>query len=44
MDKSPALDAVAESGINYRVVRFEPTRDRVEAVPVRLTKPAGGPR
>ncbi len=37
MDKSPALDAVAESGVVYRVVRFEPARDLAEAAERRGT-------
>lgn len=37
MDKSPALDAVAESGVDYRVVRFEPARDLAEAAERRGT-------
>jgi Cys-tRNA(Pro)/Cys-tRNA(Cys) deacylase len=34
---SPALDAVAESGIDYRVVRFEPARDLAQAAERRGT-------
>lgn len=37
MDKSPALIAVAESGCDYRVVRFEPARDLAEAAERRGT-------
>ncbi|MEA3510187.1 MAG: YbaK/EbsC family protein, partial [Actinomycetota bacterium] len=37
MDSSPALEAVAESGVVYRVVRFEPARDLAEAAERRGT-------
>ncbi|MFV9672458.1 MAG: aminoacyl-tRNA deacylase [Acidimicrobiia bacterium] len=37
MDTSPALEAVAESGVVYRVVRFEPARDLAEAAERRGT-------
>ena len=37
MERSPALDAVAESGFDYRVVRFEPARDLAEAADRRGT-------
>ena len=37
MDKSPALDAIAVSGVNYLVVRFEPARDLAEAAERRGT-------
>ncbi|MEA2010687.1 MAG: YbaK/EbsC family protein [Actinomycetota bacterium] len=37
MDKSAALNAVAESGIDYRIIRFEPARDLTEAAERRGT-------
>ena len=37
MSDSPALDAVAESGVAYGVVRFEPARDLPEAAERRGT-------
>ncbi len=37
MDKSAALIAVAESGVEFRVVRFEPARDLAEAAERRGT-------
>lgn len=37
MGESPALEAVAESGVDYRVVRFEPARNLVEAADRRGT-------
>jgi Cys-tRNA(Pro) deacylase len=37
MNESPALEAVAESGVAYRVVRFEPARDLAEAADRRGT-------
>ena len=37
MHESPALEAVADSGVDYRVVRFEPARDLAEAAERRGT-------
>ena len=37
MDRSPALEAVAESGVDYRIVRFEPARNLAEAAERRGT-------
>ena len=37
MHESPALEAVADAGIDYRVVRFEPARDLAEAAERRGT-------
>jgi len=37
MDTSPALEAIADSGVAYRVVRFEPARDLAEAAERRGT-------
>ncbi len=37
MDKTAALEAVTESGVDHRVVRFEPARDLAEAAERRRT-------